>query len=368
MSINDVKVTIGQQVVVGNIGFGTPLILKTCQATAVPYTECEDITAVKTLFPDSTSGSVTTVDPVAEAAMLIFSGNNPPKKIAVCAVTGTAATAIPTLLQYDWRQLVVVTLDETGEKDQVDDISALVKTLPGRMFFTHVNAGGATTSIASTMAAAVKAIGDSDRTVVVAYNGSYSSDTEGSEVEATCKFPEAALLGSTAGLNPGSFTYKNMIISGVEEEVYTDTELNNPTTGINTANGIAIVKKAGDIVTSEGKVLSGDFIDDIDSKDWIISNIEYGIQSLLNKVNKLPYDNTGISQLEAVVTNVLQQAFSMGIIAANDDSTPAYKVDFATREETKKSDIAARKYLGGSFTFKLAGAVHTVEITGYIEV
>lgn len=357
MSINDVKVTIGTQAVVGNIGFGIPLILKTGQAQAVPYTECEDLAKVKTLF---TSAS----DPVVKAAELILSGDNPPSKIAVCAVAGTAVATIPTLLQYDWRQLIVVTLDSEAEEDQIDDISSLIKTLPGRMFFTHVNANGATTNIAQAMTTEIRAIGDSDRTVVVAYNGSYAAEG----ATAKCAFPEAALLGATAGLLPGSFTYKNVIIQGVEPEVYTDAELNNATNGINTANGIAIVKKAGDIVTSGGKVLSGDFIDEVDSKDWIISNIEYEVQSLLNKSNKLPYDNTGISQLEAAVTNVLQEAFNMGIIAANDDSTPAYTVTFAARSESSSIDIKARCYAGGMFTFKLAGAVHSAEITGYIEV
>lgn len=356
MSVNDVKVTIGQQKVVGNIGFGTPLILKTCQTNTVPYTECKSLTQVKTLFTEE--------DPVYKAAKLIFSGNNPPAKIAVCAVTGTAVSEIPTLLQYDWRQLIVVTLDSEGEEGQIDNISSLIKDLPGRMFFTHVNANGATTNIAATMATAIRAISDSDRTVVVAYNGSYKSET----ITPECEYPEAALLGATGGLLPGSFTYKNMIMRDIEPEIYTDNELNNITNGINTVNGMAIIKKAGDVVTSEGKVLSGEFIDDIDSKDWIISNIESKVQSLLNKTNKLPYDNTGISQLEAVVTNVLQEAFSMGIIAPNNDTTPAYTVKFATREETSKSDIMARKYIGGTFTFKLAGAVHTVEITGYIEV
>lgn len=355
MSVNDVKVIIGQQAIVGNVGFGTPLILKTCQTEAVPYTECRSLNEVKTIFAEN--------DPVCKASDLIFSGNNPPNKIAVCAVTGTATTEIPKLLQYDWRQLIVVTLNLEGEEGQIDDISNLIKTLPSRMFFTHVNANGATTNVVTAMSTAIRAIGESDRTVVVAYNKSYKSET----VTPVCEYPEAALIGAVGGLLPGSFTYKNMTIRNVEPEVYTDAELNNTTNGINTVNGIAIIKKAGDVVTSEGKTLSGKYIDDIDSQDWIISNIEYEVQSLLNKANKLPYDNTGISQLEAVVTNVLQEAFSMGIIASNDDTTPAYKVKFETREETDKNNIVSRKYLGGTFTFKLAGAVHNVEITGYIE-
>jgi hypothetical protein len=83
---------------------------------------------------------------------------------------------------------------------------------------------------------------------------------------------------------------------------------------------------------------------------------------------KVPYDNNGIAVLESVAVNVMKDAYNKGMIAANEDGTPAYTIDYAMREDTSEEDRAARKYLGGQFSFKLAGAVHTVEITGEIEI
>ena len=174
----------------------------------------------------------------------------------------------------------------------------------------------------------------------------------------------AALVGEASGRDVGTFTYKNLILKGIEPEDLSDTEID----AITAANGIAFVTKAGDNVTTEGKAMSGEYIDIVDSKDYVISNLEYQTQKMLNTMGKIPYDNNGIAVLESAAVNVMNDAYNKGIIATNDDGTPGYSVDYATREETDEADRAARKYLGGHFSFKLAGAVHMVEISGEIEI
>lgn len=74
-------------------------------------------------------------------------------------------------------------------------------------------------------------------------------------------------------------------------------------------------------MTSEGTVMGGEYADIIDSKDYVVRNIAYKSQKLLNSSPKLAFDNTGISQLEGVVTNVLKEASLMGIIAVGDDAS-----------------------------------------------
>ena len=174
----------------------------------------------------------------------------------------------------------------------------------------------------------------------------------------------AALVGEAAGREVGSFTYKNLVLKGIEPEDLSDAEI----TAITTANGITFVTKAGDNVTTEGKAMSGEYIDIIDSKDYVISNLEYQTQKMLNTMGKIPYDNNGIAVLESAAVNVMNDAYNKGIIATNEDGTPGYSVDYATREETDENDRVIRKYAGGNFSFKLAGAIHEVEITGEIEI
>lgn len=324
----DVKVTIDLLKPVGSLGLGYPLIIQSGADVAVEYTECANIDEVIAAGFDNTSK-------VYEAASLIFAQNKTPKKIAVCAITETdVATFLPTIAGKEWRQLIVIGAETTTA------ISAYIETTRDKMFFTTV-------AKAPTTAATY------NRTVTFVYSGSTYADTA-----------VAAVVGATAGYNAGAITYKNIIINGLVAQNFTATEL----TAMHKAGAFTVVEKAGDIVTSEGIVNSGEYIDIMDAQDWIIQQIEYKTQKLLNNQPKIPYDNTGIAMLESVTNGVLKTAYDNGMIATNADGSPAYTVSYALREDCDAGDIAARKYLGGKFAFTLSGAIHYVEVNGEISV
>lgn len=327
---NDVKVIIKVTKASARADFGIPLILAASHGSAVTYKE------VGSLDEIVAAGFAATTD-VYDAAQLLFTQNNAPGKIAVCGVTEDAVTALPAILNEGWRQLIVI-----GD-DSVEEISNYIETCGKKcMYFCHVNS--------TNYAEVIEAITGNDRTVAVAYD----SDDVG------C--PEAALVGATAGLDVGSFTYKNIILKGVSAQKYTDNEVDD----LHSMNVITILKKVGDIVTSEGIALSGEYIDIVDTKDYILTQIEYQSQSLLNRVPKLPYDNRGIASLEGVVVSVLMDAADLGMIAQNDDGTFNYTVEFGSRSECADSDISTRAYNEGKFSFALAGAIHTGTVNGTI--
>lgn len=175
----------------------------------------------------------------------------------------------------------------------------------------------------------------------------------------------AALIGKTSGKAVGSFTYKNQALKGVyADEAITKGELET----YHSKNVNAYVHKAGYDVTSEGVLINGEYIDILDSKDWLITQIKYQLQQTLIINDKIPYDNKGISLLESVVVNVLQDAYNNGMIAEAENGTPLYTVNFAPRSATKASDREKRQYVEGRFSFDLAGAVHTVTINGVINI
>lgn len=330
----DVKVKIDLVKPVGKAGFGIPLILEEKATTAKSYTECRSLAEVVTAgFATSTK--------TYKAANLIFMQENAPEKIAVCATTDNTSTWLSNVdnTGKDWRQLIVVSESETPIS--VSEIMTKIETLQNKMYFADLETDDSTSLTVSGI----------NRTVLF-----YCDST------ADYPSPVSALVGATAGLDAGSFTYKNMILKGIAPQQLTDTEI----TAIHTKGGITFVTKAGDNVTTEGKTAGGEYIDIIDSEDYIISNLEYQTQKTLNTMNKIPYDNNGIAVLESVAVNVMKDAYNKGIIATNDDGTPAYSVDYAMREDTSAEDRTARKYLGGKFSFKLAGAIHEVEITGEI--
>jgi hypothetical protein len=264
--------------------------------------------------------------------------DNAPEKIAVCATTDAAKDWLLDVGNTGraWRQLIVV--NET-EDVVIKDISLVVETLNNKMYFTAANG---TTE---------EKIGDFDRTVLFA-------------VVPTTDYPvpEAALVGATAGLAAGSFTYKNMILKGIAPQNLTDTQIDQ----IHELGAFTFVTKAGDNVTTEGTTTSGEYIDIIDSKDYVISQLEYQTQRTLNTMKKVPYDNNGIAILESVAVNVMRDAFNQGIIAVGEDGSADYTVNYIKREETDPNDRVVRRYIGGNFAFALAGAVHTVQINGEI--
>lgn len=333
----DVKVHIDLAKPIGTVGFGVPLLLLERAAEAVPYTELTNL-------EDLVTAGFVANSRVYKAAQLLFAQTHAPKTIAVCAVTTPAEEAISstTLSEKGWRQLIVINDGETAAAD-VSAISTAVEALDGKMYFAGLDTDDTTTITTSGLR----------RTVLF-----YCDATEAVPV------PEAALVGETAGRAAGSFTYKNLILSGVPARELTDTEID----AIHKKGGITFVAKAGDNVTSEGKVAGGEFIDIIDSEDYIIQQLTYKTQKVLNNTAKVPYDNNGIALLETVAVDVLQTAYNNGMIVTNEDGTPGYKVSYALRENTSETDRANRLYIGGSFSFALTGAIHQVEITGSITV
>lgn len=327
--VKDINVNITTAAVVGSIGLGIPLVIAGKSETVVDYTECSNLNEVITAgFAADTA--------VHKACAAIFSQANKPKSVAVCGTVTPIAEWLTANAMKDFRHIIPV----LGEEDStVAELATLVSTLESKMLFAVV----ATKEELPTT--------QSERVVCVVYNGK-------------SEYPNAAVVGASAGLAAGSFTYKNLVLTGIEAEALTAAQVKE----IHDAGGICILKKAGDVVTSEGITTDGEYIDIVDSKDYIVNNIVYQGQKLLNNSKKLSFDNVGISQLENVVTSVLAEAYAAGIIAANEDGTPAYSTSFATRAETPAGDRAARTYNGGSFTFDLAGAIHNATINGTIEV
>lgn len=327
--VKDITVNITTASAAGSVGLGFPLVVAGMSAKVVPYTECNSLTDVVT------AGFVTDTE-VYKACAAIFAQKNRPITLAVASTDGKVAEWVTANKDKGFRQIVPILGD--GDSTTAELVTA-VSALDDKMLFLEC--------------AAVEAIPEvkSERVVCVVY---------GSESE----YVNAAVVGASAGMAAGSFTYKNLVLTGIVPEDLNLAEVE----AVHEAGGMCIIKKAGDVVTSEGKTTDGEYIDIVDSRDYIISNIVYQGQKALNNNAKLPFDNVGISQLENMVVNVLADAYRQGIIATDSEGLPAYSTNFATREEVPASDRVDRTYKGGSFTFDLAGAIHNATINGTLVV
>lgn len=328
----DVNVTIKLSEVAGSIGFGVPLILLSGAATDVAYAEYSEIDEVVAAGFDT--GSVP-----YKLFTTIKMQENKPKYVAIVQSKSKAVDVLAAL-KGKVRQIITV----LGANDSTaTEVAAYVETTDSMTYFPVV-----------ADASEIEQFEGLDRTFVGVH-----SDT-------ATQILAAGVVGATAGRDAGSFTYKNMVVKGVTPDELTDAEVreigNETKTG--KAYGYTLQRKAGDIVTTEGKAASGEYLDIADAFDWIIQNIAYRSQKLLNSSPKVPYDNAGIASLEGVTTGVLKAADNMGIIARDDAGEAMYSTDFGTRDEADPGDRSDRTYKLGRFSFELAGAIHTATING----
>lgn len=333
----DVKVNIKLAEVVGNAGTWFPcLYIIDNSLDAETYDEYNKLSELV----DTESGKTVYAaeSAVYAAASKLFAQDEAPDKIAVLAQPAFSVASLDAHATKSWRQLVLV-----GDHTDVATIAEYVEGTEKLMLFTVVSEKDAL----KTLYTSVKGF---DRTFIVYHTTDANA--------------HAAVVGATAGLDAGSFTYKNMKIKGVVAETMSASELEE----IHKNGAVTIVEKVGDIVTSEGKVASGEYADVVDSKDYIIQQITYKTQKVYNNNKKVPYTNSGIAMLEIATLEALKSAYNNGMIADNDDGTPAYNTDFALRSETTEADRSNRYYPYGTFTFALAGAIHNSVVNGTVTV
>jgi len=333
MPLSDVTVTIDIQKPTRLIGLGKPLILAKKTGTST-YKSYSDLTAVKADYAESTNAY--------KKAAAIFAQDHAPAEIAIASYD-TAGTAIKTAkeavekyYENDW----YFVLDADAE---VADQVAVADYVESQKFKLYVVK---TKDTADRNAFKQNAY---DRTVVF----HHTIDTE---------FPDAALVGELGSQTVGSITWKFKTLKGITPLDLTKTEL----AAIHADKAIAYVTKAGIRQTSEGTVASGEYIDVMHGKDWIKVDMENNIQTAFANNPKLPFDARGISVLNGQATTTLLRGSTNKIIAVDDDDNPLFTVKTKSRLETPVAERASRIYKGLSFSFQLAGAIHSANISGEV--
>jgi hypothetical protein len=331
--LHDVTVTIDLVKPSGLVGLGKPLILaeKTGPSTIKNYS---DITAVKADFAEDTNAY--------KKAAAILAQEHRPKELAIATYdpTGTdvnsASEAVENYFWNDWFFVL------TADAEQADKL-AVADFVESQKFKFY----------------AVKTTVATERQAFKAKAYDYVIDfyhpIAGEEAD-------AALVGELGSQTVGSITWKFKTLTGITPIDVTTDEL----AAIHADGAIAYVTKAGIPQTSEGIVVSGEYIDVMHGKSWIKTNIENRIQTAFANNAKVSFDNRGISLLEGQITTVLQQAFANGIIAQDDDGKPLYTISAKSRDEIPAEERNSRVYNGLSFSFELDGAIHEANITGQI--
>lgn len=321
------------------VSFGKPLIIAEL-ASAVAYQEFDSLEAVEEIYTGTTDAE----KKIVAMAEMIFKQEHKPKKIAIAscapAEEGSETPALVTLLNsvYDKDWYYLLCTDNT--QNTITALANVVEANKRKMYVTRTDT--------STIVKTIKA-NEYTRTIV------FYHETVG-------EYADAGLVGECGARTVGEITWKFKTINGLTAGTFSQSKVDD----IHKDGAICYITKAGDNITSEGIVVSGEYIDVVNAMDWIQFNIEYRVQKLFNSNPKIPYTNNGIAMIENEVVGVLQEAYNNGIISSDNDNLPEYSTNFPGRSATSADDRRKREYNLGSFEAVLLGAIHMAVIRGYI--
>lgn len=245
-----------------------------------------------------------------------------------------------------------VTVDTTND---LADTVALSNFIDGKKERFAVVGLPATNKNVEKISDTKKAFGNSPRTII------FVSGTNQAEAE----YGIGGLVGAVGNETVGSVTWKFRKIGGVKPVDLTVTQIQK----LHENNAFTYVTKAALDQTSEGKTLSGEFIDALHGDDWVKASLETELQKLLSNSKKITFDSAGIAQIDATVTAVLTTATNNGIISENPETKAGeFSVYTASRAESSDEDVAQRNYTGLKFSYTRSGAIHTVKVNGQINI
>lgn len=333
-NVKDVDIVITRETkAVSQSVFGVPLIFATDMAR--PYKEYYEISEVGQDYGETTAAY--------KMASRIFGQTPRPAKIAMFGVQ-YVAPATPEALVAALNELVenhndfYFLLCDKATKPEILALAEWIDTQK-KMYFSDTTDLTLFTEM------------NSDRTVLI-----YHNDPE--------QYVAAGWVGRCAPAVPGSLTWKFKTINGVSESDIGATELNQ----IHQNGGNAYIKKLGVLQTSEGLTTSGEYIDVIQSQDYVEARISENVHFLLFNSDKVPYDNAGIALIAGQIREVLQQATKQGIIAKDKNGDGIWSITAPRREDIPASQRATRELPDIHFDFELSGAVHKVKVRGTIRV
>lgn len=178
--------------------------------------------------------------------------------------------------------------------------------------------------------------------------------------DADTDFPDAAWMGLCFTYDPGSETWKFKNLKSQSTSNLTTTQSFNAL-GKN-ANTYEFVGGVG--ITQNGTSGQGEFLDITRGSDWLKSNIQNLVYTVLVNNQKVPYTDGGIALIQSQVQRALQQAVDQNFLS--DDPAPIVTVPLAA--SVPSIDKANRVLRNVNFTGTLAGAIHSVIIQGTLSV
>lgn len=194
--------------------------------------------------------------------------------------------------------------------------------------------------------------------------GFFAGDLKSGEISDGNMYANIAFMAKCFSYDPGSESWDLKTLRGVTASNLTTTKVETlKTSNINFYRTIA-----NKDVTQEGKVGSGEWIDVIRFKEWLINKIQIEVFNYMVKNPKVSYNDAGITGIQNVIQSVLAGAQGTGIDTDRYDENgvveKGYEVTVPKSANVSATDKKNRKLAGVTFVARLAGAIHETQIKG----
>ncbi|MCP1112841.1 DUF3383 domain-containing protein [Enterobacter bugandensis] len=182
---------------------------------------------------------------------------------------------------------------------------------------------------------------------------------------AATEYPEMAWMGRCFTIAPGGETWALKTLAAITPSKFSDTEQGY----IFQKNANAYEQYAENTyLINKGKVASGEWIDVVRFRDWLVDTIQKNMASLMIRQKKVPYTNGGIALIVNNLNGSLIQGQQAGGIAPDErdsegNTIPGFRITYPNAADVS-ADIKATRTLYIEFVALLAGAIQVVEITG----
>lgn len=179
------------------------------------------------------------------------------------------------------------------------------------------------------------------------------------------EYPECAIMARCFAIDPGGETWALKQLASITTDGLSETE----SLAVQGKNGNTFEAVRNISITQNGKVAAGEWIDVIRFRDWLAEEIKVNVLNVLINANKVPYLDVGIASIESAMRSALNLGQDRGGIAQTEydeagNKNLGYTVSVPLNANISPNQKALRELKDCKFTARLAGAIHTVEITG----
>lgn len=181
------------------------------------------------------------------------------------------------------------------------------------------------------------------------------------------QYAALAWMSKCFGYEPGSETWNLKELSSITpSKLSTAQKKELEEKHINT-----FLRYANSNCTIGGYTLVGEWIDVIRFRDWLKSDMQSRVFNALKANRKVSFTDNGIGMIEGAMEATLKEGQDIGGIALSEydsdgNEIPGFKVYVPKASDLTEAERKSRKLTGCHYTARLAGAIHLVEIEGFL--